>query len=154
MIRCLLSTLLATILLFGCAKNMSSQSYSVGSVRQINRTISGNITSVREVDITGTTGTGGGAGSVLGAIGGSSIGGTSRDNLAGAIGGAVIGGLIGSALEKNTTKQQGLEYMVETENGNLMTIVQGLIPLFGVRQKVLVLYGSPSRVIIDPRNSK
>lgn len=153
MIR-LLSSLFLTVLLFGCAKNLSPQSYSVGSVGQINRTIAGKVISAREVDVAGTTGTGGGAGTALGAVGGSSMGGTGRSNLAGAIGGAVIGGLIGSAIEENATKQQGLEYVVETENGNLMTIVQGLTPVFGAGQKVLVLYGSPSRVIIDPRNQK
>ena len=152
MTRRLLNALFTTLLLCGCAKNISPQSYSVGSVGQVNRTIAGKVISVREVDITGSTGTGGGAGAALGAIGGSSIGGTGRDNLVGAISGAVIGGLIGSAIEGNGTKQQGIEYVVETENGNLMTVVQGLTPVFRAGQKVLVLYGSPSRVIADPRS--
>lgn len=138
----------------GCAHNISPQAYSVGSVGQVNRTISGTVISVREVDVSGTTGTGSSTGSAIGAVGGSSLGGSGRDNLAGAIGGAVIGGLLGSAIEGNATKQKGIEYVVETENGNLMTIVQGLSPLFEAGQRVLVLYGSPSRVIVDPRQPK
>jgi hypothetical protein len=47
--------------------------------------------------------------------------------------------------------QKGMEYVVETENGNLMTIVQGITELFKEGQKVLVLYGTPSRIIADPR---
>ena len=69
----------------------------------------------------------------------------------GAIGGAVIGGLAGSAIEANATKQKAFEYVVETENGNLMTIVQGKDTVFAEGQKVLVLYSSPSRLIADPR---
>lgn len=144
--------LISMAVLAGCASNISPQSYSVGSVGQVNRTIAAVIVSAREVDVSGTTGTGGGAGSALGAVAGSSAGSTGRDNLAGAIGGAVIGGLVGSAVEANATKQKGMEYVVETDNGNLMTIVQGTSPVFEMGQKVLVLYGAPSRIIGDPRN--
>jgi len=143
----------ATILaLAGCASNISPQTYSVGSVGQVNRTISGTVISVREVNVAGTTGVGGAAGTASGAVLGSSAGGSdSRSNIVGAIGGAVIGGLAGSAIEANATKQKAFEYVVETENGNLMTIVQGKDTVFAEGQKVLVLYGSPSRLIADPR---
>jgi outer membrane lipoprotein SlyB len=150
--RALSVAALFAVLLGGCASKISPQSYSVGSVGQINRTIAAVIISAREVDVAGTTGTGGGAGTALGAVAGSSAGSSGRDNLAGAIGGAVIGGLVGSVVEANATKQKGMEYVVETDNGNLMTIVQGTSPVFEMGQKVLVLYGSPSRVIVDPRN--
>lgn len=143
---------IAIITLVGCATNISPKTYSVGSVGQINRTVSATIISAREVDVAGTTGLGGGTGSALGAVAGSGAGGnSSRGNIAGAIGGAVIGGLAGAAIEANATKQKGMEYVVETENGNLMTIVQGTDPVFTAGQKVLVLYGSPSRLIADPR---
>src|ERR1017187_7272793 len=105
----------AIIALAGCAHNISPQSYSVGSVGQVNRTISATVISVREVDVAGTTGVGGGGGSALGAVAGSSLGSTGRDNLAGAIGGAIVGGLAGAAIEGNATKQKGMEYVVETE---------------------------------------
>ena len=151
MIRLLLLTWVIVVVLGACAQNISPQSYTTGSVGQVNRTIAGNVISAREVDISGTTGTGGSTGSALGAVAGSSVGNSGRDNLAGAIAGAVVGGLVGAAAESNSTKQKGMEYVVETENGNLMTIVQGLSPVFATGQKVLVLYGSPSRVIVDPR---
>ncbi len=44
--------------------------------------------------------------------------------------------------------------VVQTENGNLMTVVQGPDPVFSTGMRVLVLYGSPSRIIADPRNPK
>jgi len=143
------------IALAGCASNISPQTYSVGSVGQVNRSVSGTVVSAREVDVSGTTGVGGGAGTAAGAVVGSAAGGSnSRGNIVGAIGGAIIGGLAGSAIEANATKQKGMEYVVETENGNLMTIVQGIEPIFLEHQKVLVLYGSPSRLIADPRAKK
>lgn len=142
---------LAAIFLGGCASNISPKTYSVGSVGQVNRTVSATVISVREVDVAGTTGLGGGAGSAAGAVAGSNMGSSGRDNLLGAIGGAVAGGLAGAAIESNATKQKGMEYVVETENGNLMTIVQGTDSVFTEGQKVLVLYGSPSRLIADPR---
>lgn len=143
------------ITLSGCAANISPQTYSVGTVGQVNRTIAATVISSRSVDVAGTTGVGGTAGAATGAVVGSSAGGRhSRANIVGAIGGAVIGGLAGAAVEANATQQKGMEYVVETENGNLMTLVQGLEPIFVIGQKVLVLYGSPSRLIADPRANR
>lgn len=140
------------IFLVGCATNISPATYSVGSVGQVNRTISGIVISAREIDVAGTTRVGSGAGSAAGAVVGSGAGGNnSRGNIVGAIGGAIIGGIAGSAAEANATKQKGIEYVIETENGNLMTIVQGIDPIYHQGEKVLILYGSPSRVIADPR---
>lgn len=142
----------AIIALVGCASNLSPRTYSVGSVGQVNRTVSATVISAREVDVAGTTGVGGSAGTATGAVVGSAAGGNNaRGNIVGAIGGAIVGGLAGAAIEANATKQKGMEYVVETENGNLMTIVQGSDTVFAEGQKVLVLYGSPSRLIADPR---
>lgn len=145
------AAVLAIASLSGCATNVSPNSYSVGAVGQVNRTISATVISARSVDISGTTGTGAGVGIGAGAVAGSAIGGSGRANLLGAIGGAVVGGLAGAAIEQNATKQMGIEYVVQTENGNLMTLVQGPESNFQPGAQVLVLYGSPARVIADPR---
>ena len=148
----ILIAIIGLALITGCAQNISPQTYSVGSVGQVNRTVSGVIISTREVDVAGTSGIGSTAGATTGAVVGSAAGGSnSRGNIVGAIGGAIVGGIAGSAIESNATKQKGMEYVVQTENGNLMTIVQGINPIFAVNQKVLILYGMPSRVIADPR---
>lgn len=137
--------------LAGCASNISPASYSVGSVGQVNRTIAAQVISARPVQINGTTGAGGTAGAALGATAGSSVGGSGRANLAGGIVGAVAGAVAGAAIEQGATQLSGIEYVVQTENNNLMTIVQGIDPAFQVNSKVLVLYGSPARIIADPR---
>jgi outer membrane lipoprotein SlyB len=139
-------------LVSGCANNISPHTYSVGSVGQVNRSVAATVISVREVDVTGTSSLGGTTGALTGAVVGSAAGGSNnRANAVGAIAGAVVGGLAGAAIQANATAQRGIEYVVETENGNLMTIVQGVAQPFPVGQKVLVLYGSPSRLIPDPR---
>lgn len=138
-------------LLAGCAANISPSTYSVGSVGQVNRTVAATVISARSVQINGTTGAGGATGAALGATAGSGLGSGGRANTAGAIVGAVAGAVAGAAVEQNATQQSGIEYVVQTENNNLMTIVQGPTPTFASGDKVLVLYGSPARIIADPR---
>lgn len=149
--RSIAGACIALAALAGCASNISPTSYSVGSVGQVNRTVAAKVISVRPVDIAGTTGAGGTAGGALGATMGSGIGHGDRANVAGAIAGAVVGAVAGAAIEQGATRQSGFEYVVQTENDNLMTIVQGANPTFAVNDKVLVLYGSPARLIQDPR---
>jgi outer membrane lipoprotein SlyB len=149
-----LLALVTAFVITGCAADISPNSYSVGSVGQVNRTVSATIISVRDVDIQGTQGVGTAAGVGAGAAAGSAIGGGTRSNIVGAIGGAVIGGVVGAMAEKGLTEQVGVEYVVQTSNGNLMTLVQGPNPRFSVGQNVLVLYGSPARIIADPRSQQ
>jgi outer membrane lipoprotein SlyB len=132
-----------------CQRNISPTSYSVGSVGQVNRAVKGVVKSARTVEVDGTTGVGGVAGAATGAVAGSSIGGGGRANAIGAIGGAVVGGIVGAAIERSATRQTAIEYVVETENGALLTLVQGPSPAFSLNDRVIVIYGSPSRLISD-----
>ncbi|MCW2245741.1 outer membrane lipoprotein SlyB [Azospirillum fermentarium] len=134
-----------------CAPNMSPDSYAAGAVGQVNRTVRGVVVSARPVAIGGTqSGLGAGAGAVAGGVAGSAIGGNARANVIGAVGGAVIGGIAGAMAEDAATRQSGMEYVVQTENGALLTVVQGASPVLAPNQKVLVIYGARSRVIPDP----
>ncbi len=85
---------------------------------------------------------------------GSTIGGSDQAAAIGAVGGLVVGAIAGAASERALSQAKGLEYVVQTENGNLMTVVQGPDPVFSAGMRVLVLYGSPSRIIADPRQTK
>lgn len=134
-----------------CAPNVSPDSYSVGSVGAVNRTVSCVVISARTVQIKGTTGVGGTTGAATEAVAGSTLGGGTRSNIAGAIGGVVVGGIAGAMVEEGLMKQSGKEYVIQTDNGNLMTIVQGREPEFLVGDKVFILYGNPSRIIKDQR---
>lgn len=144
-----LAAVIAT--LAACAPNVRPDSYSIGSVGLVNRSIAAVVVSARSVSIDGTTGGGAAAGGLAGAVGGSSVGGGSRANALGAVGGAVVGSIVGAAIERSASHTEGMEYVVETSNGNLMTVVQGAETILSVGSHVLVLYGSPARIIIDPR---
>ena len=134
-----------------CKPNISPDSYSVGSVGQVNRVVRGVIVSARAVAISGTnTGIGAGAGAIAGGAGGSAIGGSTEANIAAGVAGAVVGGLIGAMTEQEMTRQTGMEYVIEAENGALITIVQGDESPLGVGEKVLVMYGGRARVIKSP----
>jgi len=147
--------ILLVFTLLSCTQNISPKTYSVGSVGQINRSIGARVVSVREIDISGSSRFGTGAGGIAGAVAGSTAGGSDfKSNVAGALAGAAVGAVVGNNLEQGLTAQKGAEYVLETENGNLITIVQGIDPFFEVNDKVLILYGSPSRVIADPRGKK
>lgn len=138
--------------LISCTRNVSPNSYAVGSVGQVNRAVKGIIISAREVEISGNqSGLGGSAGAAAGATAGTFIGGGARENILGAIGGAVIGGVVGSIAEEGSTRQKGIEYVIETENGALISIVQGVEPLLAVGKKIILLYGTRSRIIPDPK---
>jgi outer membrane lipoprotein SlyB len=133
--------------LAGCQSELSSDYYRASSVGSVNRAIRGKVVSVRTVKVSDESGVGTSSGAVAGAIAGAN----SSDNAAGAavlaIAGAVAGGVAGTVAEKSATRQEALEYVVESENGALLTLVQGGKDRFSVGEAVIVLYGSPSRII-------
>ena len=139
-----------SVTLAACTRDISPDSYSVGAVGQVNRAVGGVIVSARPVSVEGTrSGLGAGAGAVAGGVAGSTIGGSTEANIIAAVGGAVAGGLAGAAIEESATRQTAMEYVVEAENGALLTVVQGGSPL-PIGLKVLVIYGSRARIIPKP----
>ena len=132
---------------------MSVDTYAVGSVGQVNRAVKGIIISARPVKISGTkSGVGAGAGAGAGAVGGAVLGGDAAGMAVGAIAGAVVGGVAGALTEGELTKQTGMEYVVKTGNGSLISVVQSDDVPFEINQHVIVLYGSRSRIINDPES--
>ena len=145
---CLLLIMGLAVPLSACAPDISPDSYSIGSVGQVNRAVSGVILSARPVAIQGTrSGLGAGAGALAGGTAGSTIGGSTEANIIAAVGGAVIGGITGAAVEESATQQTGMEYVVETDNGALVTVVQGDEMPLAAGLRVLVIYGTRARVI-------
>ncbi len=133
-----------------CTPDISPDSYSVGSVGQVNRAVSGVIVSARPVDVEGTSsGLGAGAGAVAGGVAGSTVGGSTEANIIAAVGGAVAGGIAGAVIEESATGQTAMEYVVEAENGALLTVVQGGSPL-PIGLQVLIIYGARARIIPKP----
>lgn len=146
-----LPVVLVSSALTGCVSDVSPASYSVGSVGQVNRVVRGVVISTRTVQIAGTTGLGASSGAVAGAAAGSTIGNSDASSVAGAVGAAVVVGLVGAAIEENATKQTGIEYVVETDTGAVLTLVQGVgDEQINVGERVLVMYGERARLIRAP----
>jgi outer membrane lipoprotein SlyB len=82
------------------------------------------VLSVRPVTVEGSqSGVGTVAGAVAGGVAGSSIGGY-RDSAVGGVLGAVVGGVIGNAVERNATRENAVEILVQLRNGERRAIVQ------------------------------
>jgi len=142
------------LMLGACSTNHSPNSYDSRSVGQVNRVERGTVESYRWVQIQRrNSGVGTVAGAGIGAAAGSTIGsgrGRGAENVIGAIGGALLGGLIGSSIEKSGSKKGGFEYLIRTESGALVSIVQqDTSPLPEGAPVVIMFSGSQSRVVFD-----
>ncbi len=89
-------------------------------------------------------------GGLLGGIAGSSIGG-GRGSAAAAVAGAVVGGIIGTATDKLYNKANGVQITVQTDNGQVHSVVQEVNPntIFrkGDHVKIVESATSKTRVI-------
>jgi outer membrane lipoprotein SlyB len=102
------------------------------------------------VQIGGTqSGIGPAAGAAAGGIVGSQIG-RGSGNAAAVLAGVLIGGVTGAVVEEATTRQAGIEYVLQSDNGALLTLIQGTNPAFVLGQKVVIIYGTQSRIIAVP----
>ena len=64
-----------------------------------------------------------------------------------AIGGAVVGGIAGNAAQEGLSSQSGYEYVIQLDNGSMVTVSQGNDVLLNPGQKCMVLYGKRARVV-------
>ena len=84
------------------------------------------VLSVRPVTIDGSqSGVGAGAGAIIGGIAGSTIGANSGAAIASMVG-AVVGGVAGNAIERDSTKQNGVEIIVQMRDGQRRAVIQGV----------------------------
>ena len=146
----------ATLLIGGCARNISSNSYDARTIGASNRTYVGTIVSVRNVAIDNGDNlednkTGGLMGAVAGGAIGNAFGGGRGRNLSTAAG--VLGGAVaGAYAEKKMKEQNGLEIIVKIENSNEMrTIIQGNDVYFSIGQPVYLILDDRGRSRIVSR---
>ena len=113
----------AALALGGCATS-SPDVISRHDAQRMSTVVDATVLTVRPVTVDGSQGGGGGAaGGVVGAVAGSSIGGR-RDSIVGGVLGAVAGAVIGNAIERNATREESLEIMVQLRNGERRAVVQ------------------------------
>jgi len=126
MLRSAASLALASALavtLAGCATS-SPDVISRSDAQRMSTVVDATVLTVRPVTVDGTqSGAGAVAGGVVGGIAGSSVGGR-RESAAIGVLGAVAGAVVGNAIERNTTREESLEIMVQLRNGERRAIVQ------------------------------
>ncbi len=130
-----------------CTSRIGANEYATAGAGQVNRAVRGTVVNVRQVQLQSDNGAGTLLGGAAGAVAGSMIGGTDAVHILGGIGGAVLGGMAGDAAQGALSNQAGYEYVIQLENGNLVTITQGTDVLLTPGQKCIVLYGKQARVI-------
>ncbi len=133
--------------LAACTSNIGANDYSTSGVRQVGRAMGCTVLSVRQVVVRSDNNVGMIAGAGAGGLAGSMVGGNDTTKILGALGGAVVGGIAGDAAQSGLSKQEGYEYVVKTQNGNVMTITQGNDVLMTPGDKCYLLYGKEARVI-------
>ena len=143
-----LSILIPALLVVGaCTSRIGADQYATNATGTVNTAVRCTVVNVRPVVVQSNNNAGMLVGGAAGAVAGSMIGGSDAAHILGGIGGAVVGGLAGDAAQSGLSKQQGYEYIVETNTGKLLTITQGNDVLLSPGQKCMVLYGDQARII-------
>lgn len=136
--------------LAGCGGEQDSPNYYAShEVGQASYTHSGVIVSARAIKVNGGNNLGAGAlvGGATGGLLGAHVG---KGSLLGTGLGALVGGGAGHFAQKSLSNREAMEYVVELDNGNKLTIAQGK-PYFYVGQSVYVMVdatgSSRSRIV-------
>lgn len=144
---------IGALLCTSCARQISSDVYASRQVGEVSTTYAGTIKSVRQVMVQNgeqleDNGLGIAGGGIAGGVIGNAVG---RGNFAPTAAGAIVGAVAGSFLEKKLKEQNALEYIVQLDNGALMTVVQGEDQVFNIGQPVYVLVSPWGRSRITPQ---
>jgi outer membrane lipoprotein SlyB len=140
---------LLTLGLTGCVSGLQGSTYSRSEARQVQEVEFGTVLSTNPVVIEGKqSGAGQLPGAIIGGVAGSSVGegkGQQIFTILGAVGGAVVGSMI----EEQATRTQGLELTIKMDSGKTLSIVQEVdnVNVFREGQRVRVLtQGALARV--------
>ena len=136
-----ISISLLTLGLTGCVSGLQGSTYSRSEARQVQEVEFGTVLSTNPVVIEGKqSGAGQLPGAIIGGVAGSSVGegkGQQIFTILGAVGGAVVGSMI----EEQATRSQGLELTIKMDSGKTLSIVQEVdnVNVFREGQRVRVL---------------
>ena len=145
-------TLTAAIATLSACATSSPDVVSRHDAQRMSTVLDGVILSVRPVTVDGSqSGAGAVAGGVVGAIAGGSVGGRRESGIVGVLG-AVAGSVVGNVIERNATKEDAFEIMVQLRGGERRSIVQakGSESLNPGDQVILVTTGGKVRVTRAP----
>lgn len=94
-----------------------------------------------------------GKGSLLGGTAGGLIADNNSDNAGVVFAGIIAGAIVGEMIEQDANTREATEYVIQTETGMLLTVVQvnKNNPIFKTDERVILIHGYPSRLIRDAR---
>ena len=153
---------LATLPLFmtSCAPKLGGSDYSMADVGTNSTSLRGSIVSVRVINLVATDANKPGIGAGIGAIAGGTTGYVvSNGGPFTSVAGGLLGGVAGHFAEQALTNQEGFEYTVQLDSGEVKTIAQGAEPRMAVGQRVIVVLnnkgvgGQQARSRVIPDNS-
>jgi outer membrane lipoprotein SlyB len=150
----LVNTLCATLalVLAGCSTT-SPDVIKRQDAQRMSNVLDGVVLSTRAVTVEGSqSGVGAAAGGVVGGVAGSTVGGGKGSVVAGVLG-AVAGGVAGNAIERQTTREDAVEILVQLKSGERRAIVQAKgAEMFNPGDAVIIITdGGKARVIKAPR---
>jgi outer membrane lipoprotein SlyB len=121
--------------------------------QRLSNVLDGVVISIRPVTVEGSqSGAGAAAGAVVGGVAGSTIGSGKGSVVAGTLG-AVAGGVAGNTVERQATREEALEIMVQLKGGERRAIVQakGSDVLKPGDAVIIITESGRARVIKAPR---
>lgn len=142
----------ATVVALAACSTTSPDVIQRGEAQRLSVVQDATVLSVRAVTVDGSqSGIGGVTGGVVGAVAGSSVGGRREGQVVGVLG-AVAGAVIGNAIERNATKEEAVEILVQLRNGERRSVVQarGEEVLNPGEPVILVTTGGKTRVTRAP----
>ena len=114
----------AVALALSACTTTSPDVVSRNEAQRLSTVVDAVVLSTRPVVVEGTqSGIGATAGGVIGGVAGSSVGG-SRESMVVGVLGAVVGGVVGNAVERNSTREEAVEILVQLRNGDRRSVVQ------------------------------
>lgn len=147
--------LAAAVVTLAACSTTSPDVVKRGDAQRLSQVQDATVLSVRTVTVEGSqSGAGAVTGGVVGAIAGSSVGGKREGQIVGVLG-AVAGAALGNAIERNVTKEDAVEVLVQLRNGERRAIVQakGNETLNPGDAVILVSTGGKTRVTRAPYGS-
>ena len=115
---------LAALLALGACTTTSPDVVNRNDAQRMSTVLDAVVLTTRPVVVEGAqSGIGAAAGGVAGGMAGGSVGGRRESVVVGIIG-AVLGGVVGNAMERNTTREDAVEILVQLKNGDRRAVVQ------------------------------
>lgn len=138
------------LILVGCATTDGEGRYRVATIGNAKRSVEAVVISSQPVHVKSETS---GAGRALGGATGGAIALNNSDNVGVIIAGIIGGAIIGNVIEESANIHAATEYVLKTVTNAIFTVVQvnKSNPIFYSGDKVILVYGYPSRLIADPR---